>query len=448
VRVKFLIVSTEIIDTKLAGPGMRYLEMARTLRDDVDVTLALPGSTSLSEPGISLARYSDARPTDFRKLLEAHDVVLVTAFTLNKFPFLSQVQTRFVIDLYDPFIFENFYYYLDEPLAIQTDINSQAVNLLNQVARLGDFFICGSERQRDLWIGLLVANGRINPHTFEQDDSLRLLIDVVGIGFPDREPVQNSFLRGIHPGFPEECRIVLWGGGVWDWLDPITLLRAWPQIIEHRPEARMVFLGTRAPNPDVPQHRVVPKLETLADSIGEKDRTVFFLEWLSYADREALLSEADIGVIMHALHIETHFSIRTRVLDYIWSRLPILISEGDVTSQWVREYALGNVVPPGNPDAVAQGLLDLLSQPKDIWKSAFDVVRDRFKWLEVVHPLRRYLLKGDYAADHLVLGRGPGRQKTSSQIIWRSRWARARYIIRTQGFQALLVKIIKKIWSY
>ena len=112
-------------------------------------------------------------------------------------------------------------------------------------------------------------------------------------------------MRGLRPEFPPDCRIVLWGGGVWDWLDPLTLVRAWPQVLAACPQARLIFLGTRHPNPDVPQHRVVGQLEALADQLGERDRTIFFYEWLSYDEREALLSEADVGVTLHAHHIDS-----------------------------------------------------------------------------------------------------------------------------------------------
>ena len=37
----------------------------------------------------------------------------------------------------------------------------------------GDFFLCASERQRDLWLGHMSALGRVNFATYAQDNTLR-----------------------------------------------------------------------------------------------------------------------------------------------------------------------------------------------------------------------------------------------------------------------------------
>jgi hypothetical protein len=89
-------------------------------------------------------------------------------------------------------------------IELQQVLNQQAVELINLAAYTGDFFICGSERQRDLWMGVLLAAGRVNPKSFEQDPDLRGLIDVVGTGLPEREPNHVAVLKGIHPSFPPE----------------------------------------------------------------------------------------------------------------------------------------------------------------------------------------------------------------------------------------------------
>jgi GT2 family glycosyltransferase len=434
--VRLLIISHDIVNEKMAGPGMRYLEMALSLVKDLTVTLAVPGETSLKVPGVRLETYRFEQPASLQRLAQDCDVVLLSSFILEKFPFLKDLPIRRVIDLYDPLVLENLHLYQSEPIDLQTSLNTRTVQIMNRLVRLGDYFICGNVRQRDFWIGVLAANGRINPHTFAQDSSLRTLIDVVGVGFPEQPPQSHPLLRGIHAAFPADSKIVLWGGGIWDWLDPLSLVKAWPSVIEQVPQARLVFLGTRHPNPLVPPHKMADKVQTLADTIGEKDRTIFFFEWLSYGDREALLCEADLGVVLHPVHLETRYSIRTRVFDYLWAKLPVLVTSGDVTSEWVAEYGLGRVVPPLDEKAVAQALIELLAQPKSSWAAAFTPLKDKFTWSQVVAPLRQYCLSGTPASDRGVQLAEPS--QTSGQTNFRSGMARARFIWRNEGFGAML----------
>ncbi|MBN2146112.1 MAG: glycosyltransferase family 4 protein [Anaerolineales bacterium] len=437
---RLLIISHDIVDARMAGPGMRYLEMARALSTDLAVTLAVPGETSLEIPGLRLQTYRFEQPARLRSLVEESDVVLISSFILEKFPFLEKAQARRIVDLYDPLVLENLHIYQHEPLDDQQSLNLQAVQAMNRLARLGDFFICGNARQRDFWVGVLAANGRINPRTFANDPSLCSLIDVVGVGFPDRRPVQRPFLRGIHPVIPPEARIVLWGGGIWDWLDPLTLVKAWPAVVARHPQARLVFLGTRHPNPLVPKHQMAEQTQSLAAEVGEKDRTIIFFEWLSYDDREALLCEADVGATLHPLHVETRYAIRTRVLDYFWAHIPVLVTEGDITSEWVQQYRLGRVVPPQDAQAAASAINDMLDQPKAIWEPAFASLQDDFAWSRVVEPLRHYCLLGQPAPD-----RSFGHPSPFSTG-WRanSLLARARYLWRTEGLRAFL----HHLWRY
>lgn len=437
---RLLIISQDIVDKKMAGPGIRYLEMARALADSLDVTLAMPGETSLEVSEIQLIPYRFEQPGPLKALAETCEVLLISSFILDKFPFLNNLPARRVIDLYDPIVLENLHLYQGEPLDFQLSLNSQAIQNMNHLVSRGDFFICGNERQRDFWVGVLTSCGRINPYTFARDASLCSLIDIVGVGFPDRIPVHHPFLRGVHPAFPVEAQIVLWGGGIWDWLDPLSLVNAWPQVLSHHPQARLVFLGTRHPNPDAPRHKMADATESLATEIGQNGHTIFFHEWLSTEDHESLLCEANVGVALHSLHVETRYSIRTRVLDYLWAGLPVLISDGDVTSEWVRQYHIGAVVPPMDVDAIAKALITLLSTPKDYWLPAFAPLAQKFSWSHVIEPLKRYCLQGALAAD-LASGRTTlptDPSGISFNQSWQRGLARARFIWRTEGFRMLL----------
>ena len=446
-----LIISQDIVAEKMAGIGLRYLEMARALSSHLEVTLAAPGENSpalLQPPDTSalhLTTYQFEHPQYLRELAGNSDIILLSSFILDKFPFLADRvigtrRPRRVIDLYDPIVLENLHYYQSEPTELQNSLNRQAVESMNRLVKSGDFFICGNERQRDFWLGVLAANGRLNPQTFSQDASLRRLIDVVGVGFPDRQPNHQPLLRGVHPGFPQNTKIVLWGGGIWDWLDPLSLVKAWPQVLQQHPQARLVFLGTRHPNPLVPRHQLAAQTEALAAACGEKNKTIFFFEWLSLPDRESLLCEADVGVALHPLHVETRYAIRTRILDYFWARLPVLVSDGDITSEWVHQFGLGRVVPPLDVAAIAAALHDLLRAPKDSYLQAFAPLRDTFSWPSVIQPLLRYCLEGSYAPDNLVVKDHPASRLTTA----RGRLARAYYILHHDGLRALF----HRTWRY
>jgi GT2 family glycosyltransferase len=442
---RLLIISHDIIAEKMAGPGMRYLEMARALSPYLPVTLAIPNETRITIPGVTLAEYRFEHPESLQHLAQNSQVILLSSFILDKFPALTRLPARIVVDLYDPLVLENLHLYQAEPLDIQSSLNAQAVQSMNRLVAIGDFFICGNERQRDFWLGVLAANGRINPSTFAQDSDLRSLIDVVGVGFPDRPPQGQPLLHGVHPAFSPDTQIVLWGGGIWNWLDPLTLIHAWPAVLDRFPQARLVFLGTRHPNPTVPPHAMAQCAEALSEELGEKDKTIFFIEWLSYQERESLLCEASVGVVLHPLHLETRFSIRTRVLDYLWAGLPVLVTQGDVTSQWVVERGLGRVIPPLDEAAAAQALIELLSQSKSSWAPAFADLRETLSWSKVVKPLCQYCLSGTPAPD-LKAGHPTLQRKESA---WHSNLARARFIWRHEGFKAMLYRLRRHLqWRF
>ncbi len=362
---------------------------------------------------------------------------------LSKFPFLLESNRRIVGDLYDPLVLENIHLYQDEPLALQESLNSQTVAAMNRLLSRADFFICGNERQHDFWIGALAANGRVNPHSTANDPDLNQLIAVVGVGFPERDPQGDPIFHGKHPSFPPEAKIVLWGGGIWDWLDPLTLVNAWPEVLLKQPAARLVFLGTRHPNPLVPPHQMAEKTLALAAQIGEKDRTIYFIGWLPYQEREGLLCEAAVGVALHPLHLETRYSIRTRVLDYFWAKLPVLVTDGDISSAWVQSYHLGKVVPPLDSQAVAGALVELLETRKEDWAAFYTPLREQFAWSNVVNPLRRYCLQSRPNPDR---EKSPdGLLDKSHKIPGRALFARARFILRTEGARVLLTRALKYV---
>ena len=129
--------------------------------------------------------------------------------------------------------------------------------------------ICASERQRDYWLGWLHAQKRINPHTYRQDPTLRKLIDVIPFGLPAEPLVATQrVLKGVHPGIGEGDYLLLWSGGLWDWLDPLTLIRSVGQLAPRYPALKLYFMGTHHPNPLVTGMSMPEKAVQLSQELG------------------------------------------------------------------------------------------------------------------------------------------------------------------------------------
>ena len=105
---------------------------------------------------------------------------------------------------------------------------------------------------------------------------------------------------------------------------------------------RLVFLGMRHPNADVPEMRMAVEARRLADELGLTGVHVFFNEeWVPYDDRQNYLLDADVAVTTHLHHVETDFSFRTRVLDYLWAGLPTVATNGDSLADLIEREGLG-----------------------------------------------------------------------------------------------------------
>ena len=131
-------------------------------------------------------------------------------------------------------------------------------------------------------------------------------------------------------------------------------------------------------------------------------RHVFFRDgWVPYERRQDFLLEADIGVSTHLLHLETAYSFRTRMLDYLWAGLPVVTTTGDGFSSLVVKHGIGRTAPPGDVDALAAALLELLldEQARQMCITASRRLAHMFEWQKVLEPLVSFCRHPMRAAD-------------------------------------------------
>jgi glycosyltransferase involved in cell wall biosynthesis len=328
-----------------------------------------------------------------------------------------------------------------------------ATDVLNQQLERGDFFLAASERQRLFWLGQLAGLGRINPSTYADDPDLRGLLDVVPFGLSSVPPRhERDVLKGVLPGISSADKVVLWGGGLYNWFDPKTLVRAIGRLSERRDSVRLFFQGTKHPHPGVPEMEIVSATRELARELGLYDRSVFFnSSWVDYADRANYLTEADAGVSTHFSHIETTFSFRTRILDYLWAELPMVVTEGDHFAELIERERLGLVVPAENVEALADALEKVLFDEEFARQARENIrrVRERYYWERALAPLLDFVTAPHHAADNSSIADGGERvvryRERRKRSGWRHNVAMASHYLRNGGPRVVLDKVLSRL---
>jgi glycosyltransferase involved in cell wall biosynthesis len=394
-RTRVLVLSTDPIGPEMPGPAIRAWELANVLGRRLDVVLA---STVLAEGEHPVAELRLAVGPALPQMVEEADVIFAPSALVYMCRELRQTPKPVAVDIYDPYHLENLEMQGPDRAAHDYAV-ARLTGVLNVALRRGDFFTCASERQRDFWLGSLAALGRVNPYTYEAAPLLDRLVSVVPFGLPAEPPRRSGpGVKGAVPGIAPDDKVVLWGGGVYNWVDPLSVLRAVDRLRHREPRLRLVFLGLRHPNPDIPEMGVAAELQRLSGELGLTGRHVFFnTGWVPYDQRANFLLDADVAVSAHLDHIETRYSFRSRTLDYLWAARPMVLTEGDVLAQALAAEGLALAVPAGDDRALEQALAHMLAQPPP--PAQFAAVAARYRWEVAAAPLLRFCLAPERAPD-------------------------------------------------
>jgi hypothetical protein len=441
-----LVVSSDRVGEQMAGPAIRAYEIARALAADREVTLAAPpGSTLPTDGEVALVEAAPGTRS-FLELARRHDVLVAQFLPGSVLARLIGSPPRLVLDLYDPRPLEVLERAVDSGSAgIDFRVGAEAAEMLAYLAA-ADFVICASERQRDLWVGAMMGAGLIEPARYAQDPGYRQFVDVVPFGIPGQAPVRGEpVLKGVWPGIERGDRVVVWGGGVWDWLDPLTAVRAVERASDRIERLKLFFLGTGRPplgeETSFPAMAVDSEFESYVRERSIEHRLVVVNRgWVPYTERGRYLLEADLGISTHLDHLEARYAFRTRVLDYLWAGLPTVATEGDVLSDLIEAESLGRTAPAGASDELAKAIVDLLANPgeHDAIGSRIGGLAPMLRWSRAVEPLRRF-------CERPPGSRRPEALARARALVRRSRGLRRRQVARESGLKGVIRDARRKL---
>lgn len=395
---RVLLITLEPISKKMAGPAIRMVEIGKQLAREHEVTVFSPhasdykyGSELCDSERFKL--FCQTGKSQLYRLAQNQDIIFIQANVLKPYPGLVDLGKYLVVDLYDPFL-------LSVLAQFQVDSTSASASyrLMHQVLKKhmvhADFAVCASEKQLDYWLGRFCAIGRLSPEMYGFDPSFRKLIDVVPFGLPDAAPQKTGEgIRNKVPGIADDDFLLLWGGGIWEWFDPLTIIEAVARVSKKHPKLKLYFMGYQSPNPQVGLMKMAVKSKELAERLDVLNKHVFFSDsWTAYEDRVNCLLDADVAVSAHFDLPETRFSFRTRILDYFWSGLPILTTTGDQLADQIEKEGAGIALPYENVDKWSEAIDKLITNKTllETYSAGSRRLSETYRWSKVVQPLLNF----------------------------------------------------------
>ena len=438
---RVLIISNDVIGPQMAGPGIRYVAFARELGQNHAVALAAPAPSSSPDDELAVITYQTNEPKSLLPYLDKADVVIAQSLHPTLLKRVRQRDIRYVADLYDPIVLENLEAQREAPLADQQALHDfQMSTMLSQLAS-ADHILCASDRQRDYWLGCLTSLGRLTPSVYRADPSLDNLISLLPFGYENTPPelTNDKAVAEVIPRFnSKKDKLILWGGGIWNWFDPLSLIKAVEVLSRKRNDVKLLFLGTKHPNPQMPEMKMLTAAHELAEELQLLNSHVFFREgWLPYGELSNFLLPTAVGVSTHFHHAETHFSFRTRILSYIWARRPILATKGDSMSDLIEQTGIGLTVDYEDVPGIVRSLTTLMDDKaflKDVARS-YDELWPLFTWKNLIAPLSDRLTADDFANQRLSA-------IDANKLNWRYLVSGGKKVWRQKGAKAVARKLI------
>lgn len=384
---KILLFCLDKVGQSMAGPAIRYWEMAKALSLSHQVTLMTLNKPDVTSEDFELINTGEV---GVAQAIQSHDVIITQSITPQMAWHAKKSGTKIILDAYDPMPLENLEIFKHQPLSVRNLKHTQICKQFGFNFSMADGIICANQRQRDLWMGLLLAQGKITTTLYDSMPSLEGILGIVPFGLSSTPPKKIG--PGLREKFniPQNAKVLLWGGGIWNWFDPLTLLYAMAHIAKERNDIHLVFMGIKHPNEAIPEMEMCREAINLAKKLDILDNCVHVnYGWVPYEERQSYLLDADIGISTHFDNLETQYSFRTRMLDYLWAGLPIIGTQGDSFGDLISSQGLGITVPYQDSVKLATAITTLCDQPglmQDMRRN-IAALRPSFEWQNVIAPL-------------------------------------------------------------
>jgi glycosyltransferase involved in cell wall biosynthesis len=262
----------------------------------------------------------------------------------------------------------------------------------------GDIFSTCGTRQEHFLTGRLSLLGRLNKNTFGYRFVYPIPPGIAkgGVAGAGRE----KLLRGRH--VDEDDFAVLWCGGYNVWTDVDTLFSALEKAFSANDKIKFVSMGGRVERHD---DLTYPRFERMIAESRYRDRFVL-LGWRSHAQAIQAYSECDLGISIDRYHYEPVYGTRTRIVEMIRHKLPVITSLLCELSYILKDGGAALTFGAGDASDLAERIVSFSKLTKEervaFADKAYRFFGNEFSYEVTTEPLRNWVRNPMRAPDRDV----------------------------------------------
>lgn len=273
------------------------------------------------------------------------------------------------------------------------------IGFMQRVLQVGDAFSgCGIPQKHAL-VGELAMTGRLNRRTFGFE-----FAHVVLPGAPPPRLSQipakqhRTFLKEL--GVEDDDFVLLWCGGYNTWTDVETLFAGLEWAMSRNPKIRYVSVGSSTYG--LPGS-VYEQFGQMVAQSPYRER-YHLMGWQPWNEIPKYYQESDAGFNIDALHYETLYGTRTRLVEMIAAGLPVITSLGSELSYLLQANEAALAFAVGDWQCLGDQILTLAQDEtyrRQMAAKALQYATQDLSFYETTAPLRAWVQNPQKAPDHV-----------------------------------------------
>lgn len=163
---------------------------------------------------------------------------------------------------------------------------------------------------------------------------------------------------------------IIYTGGVQMGRGIQTVLKAIPKIKEIIPDFSFVIVGSGY-------------ARSLLEDLAKQEGVESYIKWIGWVDHAELfdyIRACKAGIIPHLVTDHVNTTIPNKIFDYMGCETPVICSDAIPLKRIVDEENCGLTYKGGDPDSLANIILELYKSDNNFGKNGLEAVKAKYNW--------------------------------------------------------------------